>query len=200
MLVVAAALLLALTASLTGGRLSRLASIRLRSAWLPGVALAIQVLIIEVIDRGPRPLLVTLHLATYVLAAVFVWLNRRLPGLVVLALGAACNGVTIALNGGQLPASAWAVHTAGIVKDPRDFVNTGVLAHPVLGFLGDVFAWPAPLPLANMFSVGDVLIALGIGVAAHGLTGSRLYPRRAGTPVVPQDVRDLATSGALDQG
>ena len=55
MLVIAAALLLALTASFTGGRLSRLASMRLRSAWLPLVALAIQVLIIEVLDRGPRP-------------------------------------------------------------------------------------------------------------------------------------------------
>jgi hypothetical protein len=144
------------------------------------------------------------------MAAVFVWLNRRLPGLVVIALGAASNGITIALNGGQLPASAWAVHAAGVVKDPRDFVNTGVVAHPVLGFLGDVFAWPRPMPLANMFSVGDVLIVLGVGIAVHGLTGSRLYPRRSPAPepaepaLTPTSLKVAPAlenaSGALDQG
>jgi hypothetical protein len=94
------------------------------------------------------------------------------------ALGAASNGITIALNGGQLPASAGALRASGIVKDPRDFVNSGLVAHPVLGFLGDVFAWPAPLPLANMFSVGDVLIVVGIGIGMHRLMGSRLLRRR----------------------
>ena len=33
---------------------------------------------------------------------------------------------------------------------------------PRLWFLGDVFALPARLPLANVFSVGDLLIGLGM--------------------------------------
>jgi len=36
----------------------------------------------------------------------------------------------------------------------------------VLPWLGDIFAWPAPMPLANTFSVGDILIVLGVFVAA----------------------------------
>ena len=28
-------------------------------------------------------------------------------------------------------------------------------------FLGDVFVWPRPLPLANVFSIGDAVIAVG---------------------------------------
>jgi Family of unknown function (DUF5317) len=202
MLVIAVALLLAASARLAGGRFSALAAVRLRAPWLPAVALALQVLIIDVIDRGPRPLLITLHLLTYALAAAFVWLNRSIPGLVVVAVGAASNGGTIALNGGVLPASARALHAAGIVKDPRDFVNNGVLPHPVLGFLGDMFAWPKPMPLANVFSVGDVLIVVGIGIAVHRLTGSRLLARRptvAAAAPNPREGAELVSGRALDE-
>ena len=65
----------------------------------------------------------------------------------------------------MLPASAGAAAAAGI--DPHTaFANSAVVDHPTLPWLGDVFAWPAPLPLANTFSVGDVLIVLGILLAA----------------------------------
>ena len=51
-----------------------------------------------------------------------------------------------------------------------------MLPHPRLGFLGDVFAIPAGFPLANVFSIGDVLIVLGVGWGAHRICGSRLVP------------------------
>jgi multisubunit Na+/H+ antiporter MnhE subunit len=38
------------------------------------------------------------------------------------------------------------------------------VAHPVLEPLTDVFALPAWVPLANVFSVGDVLIGAGIAL------------------------------------
>jgi hypothetical protein len=40
-----------------------------------------------------------------------------------------------------------------------------VVAAPVLALLTDIFAVPAWVPFANVFSVGDVLIAIGIAVA-----------------------------------
>jgi len=51
MLVLAASLLLAVSARLAGGRLSALGSVRIRSAWLPASALVIQVVIIEIIQQ-----------------------------------------------------------------------------------------------------------------------------------------------------
>ena len=46
---------------------------------------------------------------------------------------------------------------------PEDeFSNSAVVADPALAPLTDIFAIPAGLPLANVFSVGDVLIAVGI--------------------------------------
>jgi len=39
--------------------------------------------------------------------------NRRVPGLVILRLGGASNGIIIALNGGTLPARPTALRIAG---------------------------------------------------------------------------------------
>jgi Family of unknown function (DUF5317) len=185
MLVLAASVVAVLSAVLFGGNLSLLFQVRLRASWLPLVALLLQLVILQVVEAGPRPLLVSIHILTYVMAAAFIWLNRRIPGLLLVAAGAASNGVTIALNGGTLPAKAGALAAAHIDKDPGLFLNSGVVAHPVLGFLGDVFVWPAPLPLANVFSVGDLLIVVGAGYGAHRISGSRLARRRRRTATDP---------------
>lgn len=137
------------------------------------VALALQVVALEV--AMPKALAASLHVLTYAVAFGFLWLNRRVAGVWIVAAGATTNGVVIALNGGTLPASASAVKAAGLDGELA-FANSGVLENPVLPWLGDSFAWPAPLPLANTFSVGDVLIVVGVFVAAWA--GSR----RIGAP------------------
>ncbi|NYI41676.1 DUF5317 domain-containing protein [Demequina lutea] len=133
-------------------------------------ALAFQVVAVEV--AMPHALAATVHVLTYAVAFAFLWLNRRVGGVLIVAAGAITNGVVIALNGGTLPASASAVKAAGLDGDIA-FANSAVLDHPVLPWLGDAFAWPTPLPLANTFSVGDVLIVVGVFVAAW--VGSRRF-------------------------
>jgi hypothetical protein len=191
--------LLALLSPLAfGGRLGRYAQVRIRSGWLVFVALVAQVLVIEVLPDGDRVVLSAVHLATYAMAGLFVWRNRDVPGLWILALGAASNGVTIALNGGTLPASADAVRNAGLPLKSEEFLNSGVLEHPRLPWLGDVFWIPDGWPLANVFSIGDVLIVIGIGWGAHRVSGSRLVPdrwrwqpARDDTPEVPADTPEV---------
>ena len=146
-------------------------------------ALAAQVVAISVLPGANHTVLSGVHLATYAAAGAFVWLNRTVPGLLVVAAGAASNGVTIALNGGTLPASQTALERAGVHLTPGEFLNSGVLEHPRLGFLGDVFAIPEGLPLSNVFSVGDVVIVLGVAWGAHRICRSRLVP--AWTPADP---------------
>jgi Family of unknown function (DUF5317) len=62
--------------------------------------------------------------------------------------------------------------------DAPGFHNSTALADPRLAFLGDIFFIPASWPLSNVFSVGDVLIALGIVWALHRICQSRLAPSR----------------------
>lgn len=149
-------------------------------------ALALQVVALEV--EMPHALAATLHVLTYAVAFAFLWLNRRVGGVWVVAAGAMTNGIVIAVNGGTLPASAWAVKAAGLDGDLA-FANSAVVDHPILPWLGDAFAWPSPLPLANTFSVGDVLIVVGVVVAAWA--GSR----RLGAA---RSVQESTTASASD--
>ena len=51
--------------------------------------------------------------------------------------------------------------------------NSVLVARPALEPLTDIFALPAWLPLSNVFSVGDVLIGIGVAVAiAAAMRGS----------------------------
>jgi hypothetical protein len=165
-----------LSAVVTGGSLSGLAEIRLRHSWLIIGALLVQILITEIVTDGPRPVLIGLHLATYAVAGVAIWANRSIPGLLVLAVGAAMNAVTIAFNDGTLPASPHALAAAGLVQK-SGFENSGVLAHPVLPWLGDIMATPSWLPFRNVISVGDIVILVGATVMIHAIT--RTVPGRA---------------------
>ena len=119
------------------------------------------------------------HLVSYGFVVVFLAANTRRPGLWVVAAGTALNVGAIAANGGVMPASKGALEAAGMLDADGRFANSALVAHPRLEFLGDVFAWPAPLPLANVFSVGDVLIVVGAAIVVHRVCGSRLATRAA---------------------
>jgi Family of unknown function (DUF5317) len=107
---------------------------------------------------------------------VFLAANWRVPGMRLVALGGALNLVAICANGGVMPASPAALAGAGLAGDEPGFQNSAAVADPRLAFLGDVFYVPASWPLSNVFSVGDVLIALGVAWALHRVSGSRLAP------------------------
>ena len=103
--------------------------------------------------------------AIYILSTLAVFIavarNWRLMGMPIVALGALSNLVAITANGGFMPADAGALARAGF-GGPGDHTNSVVLAHPAFQPLTDIFALPAGVPLANVFSVGDVLIGLGV--------------------------------------
>lgn len=163
MLLVAVCTLLVLAPLVVGRWPAGLLLAQWRRPVLVWASLLLQVVVLQA--PVPHAVAAALHVATYGAALTFLWLNRRVPGTLVVGAGATTNGVTIALNGGTLPATPDAVAAAGLAGR-EGFTNSGVLTDPVLPWLGDVFAWPAPLPLANTFSVGDVLIAVGVAIAA----------------------------------
>jgi Family of unknown function (DUF5317) len=122
------------------------------------------------------------HLASYLPAAAFLIANRRLAFLWIVGLGGAANLAAISANGGVMPASATALRTAGIAQAPGSFTNSTFVDKARLGFLGDVFAIPQSWPLSNVFSAGDVLIAVGFAVVVHAMAGSRLGRRQGQLP------------------
>lgn len=158
------------------GDLRALATMQLRLSGLLAVALLTQILVITVFPGPASALRLTLFLGSYALAVVFLYLNRRLPGLWLVAVGALLNLAAIAANAGVMPATRGALATADIRPSGEVFANSAYVANPNLWFLGDVFAIPSSWPLANVFSVGDVLIATGAGWAI--VAASRRSPPR----------------------
>jgi len=149
---------------LVGGHPGRLGAIRFRWSGLIVAGLLTQLALFS----GPVASRVgDLGAPAYVVSTGLVLLavlrNLAIPGLQLVAAGAASNLAAIVANGGFMPASAAAL--GAHAGRSGDYSNSVVLANPALAPLTDIFALPAWLPGANVFSVGDVLIVAGIVVA-----------------------------------
>src|SRR5918992_294430 len=166
--------------TLAGGSLPRLAALRLR--WLPLLVSALLLRIIaELAHESPVFELVPVGWAytlAYLLIFAWLWANWRVPGLQLASVGIASNALAVLLSAGRMPVWPAAFTAAGfspadIANDPfhylletdraADFVARG-------GIFGDVV--PIPLPIVrDVMSIGDVLLALGIGWAiVHSMT------------------------------
>lgn len=146
---------------LIGGRLERLGSVRLRWVPLALIGLAIQVVLFtEPVGTWPEGIVPAVYQASTAMVLVAVLRNLAVPGVAIIAVGAACNLAAIVANGGWMPADRAALDSVGGL--PPGASNSIVVAEPALRLLTDLFALPAWLPLANVFSVGDVLIGVGV--------------------------------------
>jgi hypothetical protein len=148
-----------------GGRPAGLATLQFRFGWLVIVGFAAQIVLFSApVSERVGSLGPVLYVASTALVFVALLANVRIAGLPLVALGAACNLAAIVANGGYMPASSAAL--AAIGKGPiAGYSNSSVVTDPVLAPLTDIFALPTWLPFTNVFSIGDVLIAIGIAIA-----------------------------------
>jgi hypothetical protein len=173
-IVVAAFVLVVASVLVFGGSLSRLGDLRVKHSWLIIVAFVVQFVVIEITPRVGEQIGSWAHLSSYAFAGAFLVANRHIDGLALVGVGGALNLAAIVANGGVMPASEWAVRTAGLSTVAGEFANSRALAHPRLQPLGDVFAIPRGWPFANVFSIGDIVLVVGAAVALHVICGSRL--------------------------
>jgi hypothetical protein len=106
-----------------------------------------------------------------ILLLVFCWLNRRLSGIWLLALGLALNLLVISANGGLMPISpqtASALLPANILArlqvGGRFGYGKDILLEAKktnLVWLADRFLLPSWSPYQVAFSLGDILVASG---------------------------------------
>ncbi|HXY81129.1 MAG TPA: DUF5317 domain-containing protein [Gaiellaceae bacterium] len=165
-------------APLLGGRWSRLAEVRLRLLWVFYAALALQLVAFPFTAlpwRTPDRVGVVLWLCSYALFLVCIAMNLRLPGVALIGAGTLLNLTAILANGGHMPALPDALRAAGLHFTRSR--NSAELASPHLAWLVDRWAAPSWVPWANVFSVGDVLIAAGGLVFALGATGVMRHRR-----------------------
>jgi hypothetical protein len=147
-----------------GGRPAGLAGLRLR--W-PGLALggllAQVVLFTDAVAARVGDLGPALYVATTAMVLASLVRNWRVPGMPLVVLGALSNMAAILANGGYMPAGQAALAALG-KAEPVVYSNSSVVPQPALEPLTDIFALPPWLPGANIFSIGDVLIGVGIAL------------------------------------
>jgi len=163
-----------------GCALQRIAAISLRCAWLVPLALLMQLPLL----RAPAGLRQhvgvqqVLFWASYVLLLAFVGLNWRSTAVKIVGLGVLCNLLVISSNGGLMPitpetlvqinpGSSLAQWTAGA---HYGYSKDIILAQQstALWSLSDILVLPPPFPWPTAFSLGDLIIALGIITLLQG--------------------------------
>ncbi len=175
MILVLALFLALLAAVLTGGKLRRLANLPLHAAWLALLGFGLQIYIIyepETTARGWLSIHTLALIFSYLLLLAFVWLNRRLPGMPIIALGLLMNLTVMLANGGYMPISPEAVQRVGHEYELQSTEPGARLKYTKdillpreqtrLWFLSDVFVIPPPFPIPTVFSPGDAVLALGV--------------------------------------
>jgi hypothetical protein len=149
----------------TNGRAANLAALPLRWPGLIVAGIVAQLMLFSapvsqrVGDSGPA-----LYVGTTLLVFVAIIRNVSIGGMPLVLAGAACNLTAVIANGGFMPASRAALEASGRATPGVYYSNTSSVPDPALWPLTDIFALPSWVPLANVFSVGDVLIGIGIAL------------------------------------
>lgn len=148
-----------------GGRVSNLGRLDLRWAPLAMIGLLVQVALFaepvaaRIGSFGPPT-----YVASSALVLVALLRNLQITGLKLVAVGAISNLAAIIANGGSMPASPDALAALG--KSVGEVYSNSVeAADPALAGLTDIYSLPAWLPFANVFSIGDLVIGIGIAAA-----------------------------------
>jgi hypothetical protein len=166
-LIVAAVIAVALV---RGGSLERFAELRVRLLPLALGAFALQLLIFTPFLSAPLVGVGTsgLYVLSMVLALALVAFNRHLPGIVLMAVGVVLNTSAIIANGGTMPLWSPAARIAGTLRmfaaDESGVHNNSTLADADvrLWLLTDILPVPGWVPFATVYSIGDVLLTLGV--------------------------------------
>lgn len=146
----------------------------LRYLWLAFIAFLLQFTILNLpFSHGQIPnwMVATSLLTTQLLFLWFAWLNRRLPGMLILILGTMMNLAVMATNSGFMPISPQTasrlVPQESLLEIPvgSRFGTKDILLPPEntrFEWLADRFLFPTWSPYQVAFSLGDILIAVGV--------------------------------------
>jgi len=158
----------------------RIAALPLRSTWLALLAVALQLPLLRAPAGSVERIRVqqVLFLLSHLVLLIFVWRNRRLTGIQILGLGVMCNLLVIAVNGGFMPIAPQTLTRINPGSLPSQWLaglyygysKDIILLREQTRFemLSDMWVIPPPFPWPTAFSLGDILIALGIMVLLQG--------------------------------
>jgi hypothetical protein len=172
---------------IAGGSLKNMALRPLYWKSLALLAFVIQFVIfsnLSFVKTLPAIIIVVMHYFSYICLLVFIIRNIKNRGVNVVGIGIFLNSLVIFLNGGHMPTIPQNLKNTSVGQS-AEVINQGIAVQnsvkltneTLLPWLGDIFYLPSWVPLSNVFSVGDIMIAIGIciyiGINMHSLKISR---------------------------
>ena len=164
---------------------SKFISFDIQAVWLVFAAFLPQYLAFSLRatrERVPDSWIPFILIGSQLLLLVFVWINRKKPGMWAMGTGLFLNFLVIALNHGFMPLSP---ETAQKLIQPGVSVSLTIgervgfgkdilllVESTRLWFLSDIFLLPHWLNYRAAFSVGDILISVGAFLFLWSLGGS----------------------------
>lgn len=136
------------------------------------LAFSIQLVIfsnLTFIETLPAIFIIIMHYFSYICLLAFIVRNIKNYGINVVGIGIFLNSLVIFINGGYMPTipqnlkntSVW--QSAEAINQGEAVQNSAKMtSETLLPWLGDIFYLPSWIPLSNVFSIGDILIAAGI--------------------------------------
>lgn len=180
-----------------GGKLKGLATSLLKFSWLIFLSFALQLAISIMISLGHSFFIeyrMILYVITYVLLFVALFFNMRFQCMWFIMIGAIMNFTAIMMNEGSMPVDMKLLEKLGF-KNMVNSINMGALSQYIplekaghfTSYLGKRISMPDFYPLSQVFSLGDLFIALGIFFLIQNMMMSLVYQRT--TKVIKFDHR-----------
>ncbi|MBA1336364.1 MAG: hypothetical protein HPY66_2799 [Firmicutes bacterium] len=172
---------------LRGGKLSHLIKKPLKFQIFVVLSFLIQIAIFSKLadmSHLSRFSIIFLHVISYVLLLLFTLLNWKIAGIPIIGTGILLNAIAIFSNGGYMPALADNLLKTAAGKGSEAVAYGGAVNNSIqitdstrFPWLCDIFVLPSWLPFSNVFSVGDIIIAVGVSIYLVINMGRKNQPR-----------------------
>lgn len=166
-------LLAVIVGYMKGGKFIRLKNLEFKMLSPIIIALIFQYLLLIFSDNDLKIVgnyVEEIYLGSFILLFIGILLNIKTPSLWLVLIGAISNFVVFFMNGMKIPVAADALNLAGMNNTINLIENGQYKLYEIIAsgtdysLLGKVIAIDQVLPISGVFSIGDVLITLGLFV------------------------------------
>lgn len=151
------------------GNLRAFSQLNLKWGWIFPLLLVVQLTVFMLQNKSEflGQLSGSIYILVYIIGLLFLFLNRKNPGFVLIFIGVFLNFLVMVVNGGRMPVSveSAAVLDPGYIEALKESLyakHTMLTSSTHLGFLGDVIPISDPYPRTQIISIGDIIMNIGI--------------------------------------
>jgi hypothetical protein len=151
------------------GNLRAFSQLNLKWGWVFPLLLIVQLTVFMLQNNSEilGQLSGSIYILVYIIGLLFLFLNRKNPGFILIFIGVFLNFLVMVVNGGRMPVSveSAAVLDPGYIAALKESLyakHTMLTSTTHLGFLGDVIPISDPYPRTQIISIGDIIMNIGI--------------------------------------